>query len=138
MIVLDTNVVSELLRPRPEPVVLRWLDAQNALDLATTAVTSAELLVGIGLLPDGARKRRLEIAVEQVVDELLDGRVLSFDVDAAPHYAEIGATRQRAGRPIDIPDAQIAAICRLHGAMLATRNERDFEGTGISVFNPWR
>lgn len=138
MIILDTNVVSELVRPRPEPAVLRWLDGQNALDLATTAVTSAELLVGIEMMPNGARRRGLEIAVERVVDELLAGRVLSFDVDAAPFYAEIGATRQRAGRPIDIPDAQIAAICRLHGATLATRNERDFEGTGVGVFNPWR
>lgn len=137
MIALDTNVVSELIRPRPEPAVLRWLDMQDALDLVTTAVTSAELLSGIAQLDDGARKRGLEVAVEQFVDELLVGRVLSFDVDAASLYAEVVAIRRRAGRPIRVLDAQIAAICRLHGATLATRNERDFEGTGVSVFNPW-
>ncbi len=137
MIVLDTNVVSELVRPRPEPAVLRWLDAQNTLGLATTAVTPAELLSGIASLDDGARKRGLEIAVERVVDELLVGRVLSFDVDAAPFYAQVVAVRRRAGRPIRVLDAQVAAICRLHGAVLATRNERDFEQTGVSVFNPW-
>lgn len=138
MIVLDTNVISELVRPLPEPAVVRWLDAQNAQDLVTTAVTSAELLSGIAKLDNGARKRGLEIAVEQFVDELLVGRVLSFDVDGAPYYAEVVAARQRAGRPIRVLDAQIAAICRLHGATLATRNERDFEGTGLPVFNPWR
>ncbi len=137
MIALDTNVVSELIRPRPEPAVLRWLDTQDALDLVTTAVTSAELLSGIAQLDDGARKRGLEVAVERFVDELLVGRVLSFDVDAASLYAEVVAIRRRAGRPIRVLDAQIAAICRLHGATLATRNERDFEGTGVSVFNPW-
>lgn len=137
MIVLDTNVVSELVDRQPEPAVLRWLDAQNSLDLVTTAVTAAELLYGIASLADGARKRDLTLAVEQLFDEYLDARVLSFDVDAASFYGEIVAARRRGGRPIAIADAQIAAICRLHGATLATRNERDFEGTGVSVFNPW-
>lgn len=138
MIVLDTNVVSELTRERPEPAVVRWLDAQEWSDLVITAVTFAELLYGIARLADSARKRQLTITMERFVDELVLGRALSFDVDAAPFYAELYAARQRAGRPIATIDAQIAAICRLHGASLATRNGRDFEGTGVSVLDPWR
>lgn len=138
MIVLDTNVVSELMRERQEPAVVRWLDAQEWSDLVITAVTVGELLHGIARLDDGAHKRKLTESLERFVDELVLGRALSFDVDAAAHYAELLAARKRAGRPVGVLDAQIAAICRLHGASLATRNGRDFEGTGVSLLDPWR
>ncbi|MDW5596657.1 type II toxin-antitoxin system VapC family toxin [Conexibacter stalactiti] len=116
---------------------MRWLDAQEWSDLVITSVTVAEILYGIARLDDGRRKRELAEALERFVDELVHGRALSLDVDTAPH-GELRAARERAGRPIDPPDAQIAAICRLHGASLATRNGRDFEGTGVSLLDPWR
>jgi len=136
MIVLDTNVVSELMRPAPAARVLRWGDSAEGSASSITAITAAELHAGVERLDDGARKHALREQVRAAIEEF-DGRVLSFDIDAAPFYGEIVAQRRRAGRPIAIADAQIAAICRLHGATLATRNERDFEGTGVGVFNPW-
>jgi predicted nucleic acid-binding protein len=137
LIVLDTNVVSELMRERQEPAVVRWLDAQEWTDLVITAVTVGEVLYGIARLDDGARKRALAESLERFVDELVLGRALSFDVDAASHYGELYTARERAGRPVSVQDAQIAAICRLHGASLATRNGRDFEGTGVRLLDPW-
>lgn len=137
MIVLDTNVVSELMGERRDPAVTRWLDRQEWSQLTMTAVTVAELLYGIERLDEGARKRELATSLDEFVEEMVLDRALSFDVDAAPHYAELVAARQRAGRPIKEFDAQIAAICRLHGASLATRNVRDFEGTGVRVLDPW-
>lgn len=136
MIVLDTNVVSELMRPAPAPEVLRWVDGAGAASMIT-AVTAAELLAGAERLDDGARKRELLDKVHAAIDQFR-GYVLSFGVDCADHYAEIFTARHRGGRPVSVHDAQIAAICRLHGASLATRNGRDFEGTGVSVLDPWR
>jgi predicted nucleic acid-binding protein len=136
MIVLDTNVVSELMRPAPAPRVLRWVDSAGAAS-AITAVTAAELLSGAEQLDDGARKRQLLDKVHAAIDQFR-GYVLSFDVDCVDHYAEIFTARRRVGPPLSVQDAQIAAICRLHGASLATRNGRDFEGTGVSLLDPWR
>ncbi|MGH8140701.1 MAG: type II toxin-antitoxin system VapC family toxin [Steroidobacteraceae bacterium] len=137
MIILDTNVVSEVLRPTPEPTVLKWLEQQPASSIFTTAVTEGEILYGIRLLPEGNRRTKLWTAAEEIFGADFEGRVLSFDSEAAIHYAEIGSSRRTAGRPISQFDAIIAAITRSHGAALATRNVRDFEGCGIEVLNPW-
>jgi predicted nucleic acid-binding protein len=137
MIVLDTNVLSELLRPAPEARVLAWLDAQPSASLFTTAVTQGEILYGIRLLPDGQHRKKLWNAAVAIFDEDFAGRVLSFDGDAAGVYADIGASRRAASRPISQFDATIAAISRSRGASLATRNAKDFEGCGIEVVNPW-
>jgi toxin FitB len=136
MIVLDTNVLSELMGHRAPPVV-EWLDDQDAADVATTAVTLAELLYGIVRLDAGARRAGLAAAMQRLVVDKLGGRVIPFDGAAAVQYGELVATRERRGRPIDVPDAQIAAICRVRAATLATRNVRDFEATGVAVINPW-
>lgn len=137
MIVLDTNVLSELMRRRPTARVVSWVDEQDASALATTAVTVAELLHGVARLADGARKTKLAAAVDALVREDFSGRVLPFDVATAAHYAELVAGRDRNGRPISVSDGQIAAICRCHAAALATRNVRDFDATGIAVLDPW-
>ena len=135
MIVLDTNVISELARPAPSVQVLAWVDAQDG--VAITATTAAELLHGVARLPDGARKSGLADAIREMLDGPLRGNVLAFDRDAASDYGEIVAAREAAGRPISIADAQIAAICRSRGATLGTRNVRDFESVGVTVVNPW-
>jgi toxin FitB len=137
MIVLDTNVLSEVLRPEPEARVLAWLDEQPANSVFTTAITEGEILYGIRLLADGQRRRKLWDAATAIFDDDFVGRVLSFDGEAAGHYADIGASRRSAGRQISQFDATIAAITRSHGATLATRNAKDFEGCGIEVVNPW-
>jgi predicted nucleic acid-binding protein len=137
VIVLDTNVLSELLRPEPEPRVMAWLDEQPRASVFTSAVTQGEILYGIRLLPDGQRRRKLWEAAVAIFTEDFSGHVLGFDGDAAGHYAEIGASRRAAGRPISQFDAVIAAITRSRGAALATRNSKDFEECGIQVVNPW-
>lgn len=137
MIVLDTNVLSELMRAQAEPAVIDWLDRQEQDSLAVTAVTVAELLYGIARLPDGRRKTGLREAALQMLDEEFADRVLPFDEDAAVHYAALVSHRERADRPISMADAQIAAICRHHAAALATRNSKDFEEIGIVLANPW-
>lgn len=137
MIVLDTNVLSELMRAQAEPAVVSWLDRQEQDSLAVTAMTVAELFYGIARLPDGRRKSGLQEAALQMLDEEFADRVLPFDVDAAVHYAALVSQRERAGRPISMADAQIAAICRRHAATLATRNSKDFEGVDIVLANPW-
>ncbi|MEM5277566.1 type II toxin-antitoxin system VapC family toxin [Cupriavidus taiwanensis] len=136
MIVLDTNVLSELMRVQAEPAVVCWLDRQEQ-DFVVTAVTVAELLYGIARLPEGRRKTALRDAALQMLDEEFADRLLAFDADAAVHYAALVSRRERAGRPISMADAQIAAICLNHAATLATRNTRDFEGVDIRLANPW-
>lgn len=135
MIVLDTNVLSELMRRAPDERVLAWVDAKAS--PAITAITVAELLYGVERLDDGARKTGLASAVRALVREEFRDRVLPFDGTAAERYGVLVAERVRQGRPINAADAQIAAICHVHGASLATRNVRDFEDTGIDVIDPW-
>jgi predicted nucleic acid-binding protein len=137
VIVLDTNVLSELLKPVPEPRVMAWLEARPRPSLFTTAITRGEILYGIRLLPDGQRRRGLWDAALAIFNEDFAGRVLSFDSDAADAYAEIGALRRAAGKPISQFDAMIAALASSRGASLATRNAKDFAGCGISVVDPW-
>lgn len=138
MIVLDTNVVSEIFRPRPEPRVLEWLEALTD-DVAIAAVTLAELLAGVRRLPTGQRQRDLGVAIDRAIRPYRDTRsVLAFDDAAAAEYAEVLVEREHAGRLISMADAQIAAICRLHGATCATRNRKDLVRTGVRVINPWK
>jgi hypothetical protein len=137
VIVLDTNVVSELMKPTPSDRVVRWTTSQPAMSLYTTSITQAEILHGVMLLPAGRRRKALEAAAEAMFDEDFGGRVLPFSSDAARPYARIAAERRRAGRPISQFDAQIAAIARATGAVIATRNVADYEGCGVKIVKPW-
>lgn len=137
MIVLDTNVVSELMRKAPEPAVVTWVDEFASAEVLVTAVTAAELMYGVARLPDGRRKRELSATVEGLLTEDFQDQILPFDASAASHYAEIVASREGAGRPISTADAQIAAICRNWSLGLATRNVDDFVDTGVDAVNPW-
>ena len=137
MIVLDTNVVSELMRPAPHPAVLAWVDAQPDRDLWLCSVGVSELLWGLARLSPGARRAQLPLAFEAMLAEDFSGRVLAFDWPAAVVYADWAARREREGQPVAMADAQIAATCLAHGAQLATRNVRQFEGLGLVWVNPW-
>lgn len=137
MIVLDTNIVSELLKPAPERQVENWLAAQDGGKVFLTTVTEAELLYGVAILPEGKRQAALAEAVRGVLDEDFRDRILPFDSPAARAYAAISADRRAAGRPISQLDCQIAAIARARSAAVATRNAKDFEGCGIVVIDPW-
>lgn len=137
MIVLDTNVLSEIMRPTPEPKVVAWVDAVPARDVAISAVTMAEILYGVGLMPEGRRRRRLTSIAEAIFAYDFDGRILPFDASAAVEYAAVVLQRQASGHPISMADAQIAAVCRVHECTLATRNTRDFAGTGLNLIDPW-
>ena len=137
MILLDTNVLSEALKPLPSAVVLGWLAAQEPLSVFTTTITQAEVLYGVEALPPGKRRMRLLTAVEKIFTVEFEGRILPFDTDAAPVFAKIVAARDRAGRPISQFDAMNAAIARSHRAAVATRNTADFQHCGVVVINPW-
>ena len=137
MIVLDTNVISEAMRPQPDRRVALWLTQQNAEELFTTAIAQAEILHGIAILPEGKRKQDLASAARRIFG-LFEGKILPFDSAAAELFAEIVAERRRIGRPIGAFDAQIAAIAHSAGMALATRNVADFDGVGVTVFDPWR
>jgi predicted nucleic acid-binding protein len=137
MIILDTNVVSEPSQPRPSPAVMNWLAAQDAMQLFTTAPTEAELHYGIALLPGGKRREQLDMAIRRFLEFDLKDRVLPFDRAAAKEFGDITAARKKAGRPIKVFDSQIAAIARVYGAAVATRDIDDFEYTGIKIINPW-
>ncbi len=138
MIVLDTNVLSESMRPKPSSKVLDWMRSHPVTVLFTTTITEAEMYYGIALLPQGSKRRSLESVVAQVFVQDLAGRVLPFDSAAAREYANIAATRRHAGRPMAEADARIAAIARSRGAALATRNVDDFAGCDLEVVDPWR
>ena len=137
MIVLDTNALSEALKPSPSEIVLRWLAAQEPSAVFITTITQAEVLYGIELLPTGKRRMRLSAIIEKLLAEEFQGRILSFDEDSARVFAKIVTGREAAGRPISQFDAMIASIARSRGAAVATRNTNDFEHCGIRVINPW-
>jgi predicted nucleic acid-binding protein len=137
VIVLDTNVVSELMRQVPNDEVVRWVDRYPADEVFITAVTAAELAYGVKRMPDGHRKTTLSVKVSELLTEDFQGQILPFDGVAAAYYGEIAAAREQQGSPISMADAQIAAICRRFAACLATRNIKDFVDTGITVLNPW-
>lgn len=136
MIVVDTNVASELMRPSPSEAVRAWVRGQNARDLCTTAITVAEIGYGIERLPGGRRKDALRAAVAEIF-AMFEEQILPFDAAAAEQYGLVVSRRDALGLPIDGFDAQIAAICRARGATLATRNTADFHETGVEVLNPW-
>ncbi len=136
MIVLDTNVLSEAMRPSPAPAVAAWLARGSGTDFYTTVATEAEILLGIAITPDGRRKREIAEVAHRVM-ALFSGRILTFDSAAAKVFADIVAQRRKLGRPINDFDAQIAAITRSHGMALATRNTSDFDATGITIIDPW-
>ena len=137
MIILDTNVISELLRPAPEPRVEHWLSAQDGHNVYLTSISEAELRYGLAIMGNGKRRAALVDAVDRILREDLAGRILPFDSDAAQSYATIAAARRAAGRPIAQVDCQIASIAHTRGATVATRNTPDFEGCEIDLINPW-
>jgi predicted nucleic acid-binding protein len=137
MFLIDTNVISELMRATPAPSVLSWFSTQDPSTLYLSAVTEAELRTGIAILPEGQRREGLKAALDATISEDFEGRILPFDTDAAKAYAEIAAGRRSAGRPIADADCQIAAIAREAAMPVITRNTRDFEGCGIGLINPW-
>ena len=137
MIVLDTNVLSELIKSEPSLRVVEWCNSHPEGELYLTSITQAEILVGIELLPKGRRRAAIEQAAEATFSEDFEERILPFDSDAAREFAGIVGARRRRGRPISQADAQIAAIARACGAAVATRNTGDFEHCGLKVVNPW-
>ena len=137
VVLLDTNVISELIRKSPAPVVEEWVAGQPLEDLFFSAVGEAELRYGAAILPAGRRRETLVSDIETMLLDAFADRVLPFDSEAAPAYAEIAATRRSAGRPVAPADCQIAAIARSRNMAVATRNVRDFEDMGIEIIDPW-
>jgi predicted nucleic acid-binding protein len=137
MTILDTNVVSEIMRPVPAPFVLRWICEQNSEELHVTAISMAEILYGIELLPRGKRQEILRAGAERLFQVVFMDRILTFDARAAREFSVIASSRRKQGRPMSEFDAQIAAIARAHGTALATRDVDDFEGCGLRLINPW-
>jgi predicted nucleic acid-binding protein len=139
VIVLDTNVISELTKPMANPAVIAWADSQSAGELYATSIGEAEMLFGLALLPAGRRREALHRAMTTVFATLLAGRVLPFDSAAAAACAEWAANRRQVGKPVGMADLQIAAIAKARGAAaIATRNVRDFAGCGVPLIDPWR
>lgn len=137
MIILDTNVLSELMRRDPDPAVLGWLDQQASQSVWITTITLFESRLGLALLPDGQTRQALEAAFAQLLAIDLENRVLPFDTEAAVQAALLAAQRQRAGRPVHIRDTQIAGIAQARRATIATRNLRHFDSLTVAVVNPW-
>ncbi len=137
MIVVDTNVISEVMRPQPSPAVLDWLNNQDSNLLFVTTVTLAEIGYGLRVLPDGLRRRQLQTRFEQFIAQAFEERVLDFTAPAAHAYAEIMGHRKETGRVMSLPDGQIASIALAHGFAVATRNIKDFEDCGIELINPF-
>lgn len=136
MILLDTNVVSEAIKPEPHPAVLAWLDAQVAVTLFLSSITVSELLFGVGALPEGRRKSMLAARVERLLDEF-DGRILPFETEAARRFAELAAHARKVGRGFPTPDGYIAAIAAAQGFAVASRDVSAFRAAGLMVINPW-
>ena len=139
MTILDTNVLSETMAPAPSEAVLAWISSQRRSDtIFITSITVAEILYGIEILPSGKRRDKLSAQAEGMFSEDFTGHILSFDESGARAFSQIAAERRALGKPIAEMDAQIAAIARVHGALLVTRNTSDFEGCDIPLVNPWR
>lgn len=137
MLVLDTNMLSEIMRPEPERKVADWIVRQQSDELFTAAVCQAEILSGLAVMPSGRRRTELEEAARAMFTDDFDGRVLPFDIEAASAYAEVFVARRKAGRPSGTIDLMLAAIARVRGASVVTRNVADFEGVGVAIINPW-
>ena len=137
MIIVDTNVLSEVMKASPSPRVVEWWNSHPEAELYITSITQAEILAEIELLPKGKRRAGIAQAAEATFREDFADRILPFDGEAAREFARIVAARRKLGRPISQPDAQIAAIARNYSAVLATRDTDDFEHCGIKLVNPW-
>lgn len=137
MIAVDTNVLSELMKVRPESAVVEWAESIADAELAVPAVVAAELLHGLGRLPSGSRRARLEGVLDAFFTRIGDDRILTLDARGAVEYAQVMADGERAGRPMSTMDALIASTCRVHGAALATRNVKDFSASGVAPIDPW-
>lgn len=137
MIILDTNVLSEGMRAKPNPAVMNWLGSLSSLEFWITTITVAEIRFGLACLPDSRRRDDLGARFNALQRRSFPDRILSFDLRAAERYGLLMAQRRALGRPMSSPDGQIAAIASVHDAVLATRNTSDFEACGLSLFNPW-
>ena len=137
VIVLDTNVLSALMRPVPELNVVKWLDAQATLSIWTTSVTIFELRAGISIMPEGRRRTLLQAGFDRLIEKLIEERIHPFDTPAAAESARLAGMRRRIGRPNELRDTMIAGIAITRRATLATRNTRDFENLPVPVVNPW-
>ena len=138
ILLVDTNVLSETMKPRPDAAIASWMRAQPLELLFTAAICQAEILAGIAVLPTGRRRGELEAMAQAIFGQDFEGRILPFDVPAATAYAELFAVRRQAGRPIETPDLIIAATARAHGAAIVTRDVGGFEGCGLTLVNPWQ
>lgn len=138
MIILDTNVVSERFKPEPHKRVLHWLDSVGRAEAAITTMTIAEMWSGAADLDKGRKRTKLEALIQNMVEVTFQDRIEDFDRAAAAAYGTVTRTRRDMGRPIQVLDAAIAAICIARSASLATRNTRDFDGLGITLINPWK
>lgn len=137
MIIIDTNIISELMKPTPSSRVILWLDQQEVTQLFITTITIAEIAYGLHTLPQGNRRNSLEDIFNTAIMEAFTHRILAFDQPAAYQYGKIMAHRKEIGRPLGVPDGQICAIAHNNNAMIATRNIRDFENCGIKLVNPF-
>lgn len=137
MFVLDTNVISEIMRPKPVPQVAAWIARQPMASLFTVSICQAEILSGIALLPEGRRRSAIEAAARAVFARDFEGRVLPFDSEGATIYADILAARRNAGRPIATIDLIVASVARSQGASVVTRDIGGFDDCGLTLINPW-
>lgn len=137
MVILDTNVVAEMMKASPAPVVISWLNDQESAALFLTTITLGEIGYGLRVMPQRKRRLQLEQGFERLVAEGFAGRILAFDEEAARHYGEVMGRRKELGRPLSVPDGQIASIARARGFGVATRNVRDFTECGVEVLNPF-
>ena len=137
MIILDTNVISEPFKPKPDPAVMSWLDAQEPQTLYITTVSLAEMFAGVHKMPEGRRRADLHQLVENKIQSVFENRILAFDMPAAQAFGRVNADACAVGNPIAFADCAIAAIAAANGFILATRNVRDFKSTGVEIFNPW-
>lgn len=137
MIILDTNVVSELMRQQPDPNVINWIQSYNADRFTLTAITVAEIMRGLTRLPEGKRRRELANSFDQFINKAFSQKILPFDTRAAMIFGDLAANREKSGKSIDTVDMMIAAIAKTHSAAIATRNTRDFEACQITLMNPW-
>jgi predicted nucleic acid-binding protein len=137
VIILDTNVISEPLKPSPDPAVIRWLDLQSPATLYVTTISQAELLAGVSALPAGRRRTELRKVIDKELSFLFADRVLPFGERSAEAYAQLVPAANAAGNPIDFADAAIGAIAIEHNYILTTRNVADFKGTSVKLLNPW-
>ena len=137
MIALDTNVISEMMQPAPDPSVMDWLRGQPSHTLAITTISLAEIRYGISRLPEGQKRRSLEMRFQSFITMGFGDRIMAFDTAAANAYGDIVAAREKTGKPIETFDAMIASIARCRGARIATRDTNGFADCGVDLINPW-